>query len=201
MKRLSNQKYHSWKPCSRVTDYNILQPIVFHHPTLWFLTFQPLEKKHQTIITQKTPAATLIATEMNRSNVGSLPTAKVKYPSAAGITCRSGTPWYHGQRKTRHLDELEQKNWGPFTKSTENGKTENDFSRVNWFSQHVPSFFWDISDIEAHLVRNDVGMLISQALGHFACGQEIACLVGQHGSAHIQHANVLNGDRAIGLGF
>jgi len=65
---------------------------VFHHPTLWFLTFQPLEKKHQTIITQKTPAATLIATEMNRSNVGSLPTAKVKYPSAAGITCRSGTP-------------------------------------------------------------------------------------------------------------
>lgn len=44
-------------------------------------------------------------------------------------------------------------------------------------------------------------MLISQALRHFVRGQEIACLVGQHGSAHIQHANVLNGDRPIGLGF
>ena len=90
-------------------------------------------------------------------------------------------------------------------RTEKNGERLN--SMVNFgFHSHVPSrFFWDISDIEsateAHLVRNDVGMLISQALGHFVRGQEIACLVGQHGSAHIQHANVLNGDRAIGLGF
>ena len=70
------------------------------------------------------------------------------------------------------------------------------FSRANVFSQcHVPSCckFFGHRNVtpKPHLVRDDVGMLISQALGHFASGQEIAGLVGQHRSAHIQHANVL----------
>lgn len=41
------------------------------------------------------------------------------------------------------------------------------------------------------LVWHDVGMLISQALWNFIGGQEVAGLVGQHGSADIQHTNVL----------
>lgn len=41
------------------------------------------------------------------------------------------------------------------------------------------------------LVRHDVGMLISQALWNFIGGQEVAGLVAQHGSADIQHTNVL----------
>ena len=79
--------------------------------------------------------------------------------------------------------------------------TSLDFSRITRFPQghvfhRVPSLFvfgasWASHPHIPHLVRNDVGMLISQALGHFAAGQEIAGLVGQHGSAHIQHANVL----------
>lgn len=133
MKHLSNQKYHSWKPFSRVSDYNILQLIVFHHPNpLRCLTFFHQKKQksdhHHTVLT---PAATLMATEMNRSNVGSLPTARVKYPSAAGITCRSGTPW--SEKNATKLDELEIEELRTYYFSTESGKNgERLNSRVNY---------------------------------------------------------------------